>query len=554
MRHKSEIKNKLRIRSAEELSSQMDGLLILAEVLNKHLDHWYLSGGTLLGAYRNNDFIPWDWDVEVTVLTEEAQPKEGDLLKGLLQAGFKISSSDSSFENFKIVLSGWGTEYEILGRYLKCDNTIRARLTVEVPAHFFETYEVVEFRGHNFPAPSPTDGFLQALYGDWKTPQKTADKRTYFSSTAYTKKSLSRTYHRMQQVWKLLLPPQVREFPRVTEDGIERFKSWDAELGWCNQVNATKVDKSDRSTHNKKNVTGLSVFSTDAKGSRSCRHPNAKQDVSFYGDSYCMCRDVQDEDTFCWHLGELRGTRVSNYGVGNYGLDQALLRLTRDYQKDPGKIVVIAVTSITMARCVSVYRHYLEPGNIFAIKPRFSLNDKGALQTVKYPLSRKQDLLKLEEFREFFRQYDEHYDFWRKSHFDYYIHQLPRKVTTRLGVASSPKPFKTFEYEIDFWKSHKRLFLGMMSYYQQIAEQYDFKPVFLLQHHKRSLRYMKGKRSHQLPWTHAISKAAEKFPAITFLDESDIFSEYENIDELYIGSHHSPRANRMIAKYLDEKL
>ena len=552
--NRAEIENKLRIRSAKELSLQMEGLVALAKVLNNHLDQWFLSGGTLLGACRDNDFIPWDWDVEVTVLTEEAKLKEGVLLKGLLEAGFAISSADSSFENFKIVASGWGTEYEILGRHLKSDNKVRARLTVEVPAHFFETFEVVEFRGYNFPAPSPADGFLQALYGDWKTPRKTADKRAYFSSAAYTKKSLSITSQRIAKVWKLLVPSQVREFPRVTEAGIERFKSWDAELGWCNQINATKVDNSDRSANNKKNVTGLSIFSTDAKGSRICRYPSANPDISFYGDSYCMCRDVQDEHTFPWYLGELRGSRVSNYGVGNYGLDQALLRLTRDYHKDPGKIVVLAVTSITMARCVSVYRHYLEPGNIFAIKPRFSLNENGTLYTVKYPLSCKQDLLKLEQYKRFFHQYDEHYHFWRKSRFDYYIHQLPRKVAARVGVGFVPQPFKKFEYEVGFWQSHERLFLGMMSYYQQTAERFGFRPVFLLQHHKRSLRCVKEKHSYQLPWACAISKAAEEFPAITFLDESDIFSEYNNIDELYNRSHHSPRANRMIAKYLDEKL
>ena len=94
----------------------------------------------------------------------------------------------------------------------------------------------------------------------------------------------------------------------------------------------------------------------------------------------------------------------------------------------------------------------------------------------------------------------------------------------------------------------------MMSYYQQIAEQYEFKPVFLLQHHKRSLQYIKENQSNQLPWACAISKATELFPAITFLDESDVFAKYDNIDELYNGSHHSPRANNMIAKYLDEML
>ena len=162
----TEVEDKLRTRSAEELSLQMDGLVVLSKVLNATLDRWFLSGGTLLGAYRDGDFIPWDWDVEVTVLTEEARTKEGELLKGLVAAGFAIASSDSSLENFKIVAAGWGTEYEILGRYLKDADSHRARLMTEIPSRFFESSEAVTFRGHDFPAPTPADEFLEALYGD----------------------------------------------------------------------------------------------------------------------------------------------------------------------------------------------------------------------------------------------------------------------------------------------------------------------------------------------------------------------------------------------------
>ena len=50
--------DKLRTRSADELDKQMDGLIALSKVLDEHLGKWFLSGGTLLGAYRDGDFIP----------------------------------------------------------------------------------------------------------------------------------------------------------------------------------------------------------------------------------------------------------------------------------------------------------------------------------------------------------------------------------------------------------------------------------------------------------------------------------------------------------------
>ena len=124
----NKIKKKLRIRSEQELSKQMEGLIQLKKVLDQTLDKWFLSGGTLLGAYRDCDFIPWDWDVEVTVMTEEAREKENKLLNNLVNAGFLIASLDSSVENFKIVAIGWGTEYEILGRYLRVSDSSRVRI------------------------------------------------------------------------------------------------------------------------------------------------------------------------------------------------------------------------------------------------------------------------------------------------------------------------------------------------------------------------------------------------------------------------------------------
>ena len=65
---------------------------------------------------------------------------------------------------------------------------------------------------------------------------------------------------------------------------------------------------------------------------------------------------------------------------------------------------------------------------------------------------------------------------------------------------------------------------------------------------------MKNKEYEELSWSSAISKAKKNFSKIKFLDEAEIFTSYKNQEELYIGSYHSPKANRMIADYLNINL
>ena len=358
-----------------------------------------------------------------------------------------------------------------------------------------------------------------------------------------------------QRILKILLPNDLKEFPKFSKKDIKRFQTWDNQLGWCNLPNNVKLDRSDRKFQYQKNPTGIAVISTDEKGSRKCSYPSEKSEISFYGDSYCMCRDVQDNETIPWYLGEMRGTRVSNYGVGNYGLDQALLRLIRDYQYERSEIVILSVVSITISRCCSVYRHYLEPGNFFAIKPRFKITEnKNEIKLIRYPFQNKEEITNLKKFKNFFRSNDEHYQLWKKNKLNYYFHILPRKILKKFGISLTQNSTETLKYDLSFWQKQEVLFLEMMSQFQSFAEKNNFKPIFLLQHQKKSLEYLKNKSPNELEWTAVIDKPKKRFPKITFLDEAEIFNKYDNIDELYLRSHHSPKANLMISEFINKNL
>ena len=84
-----------------------------------------------------------------------------------------------------------------------------------------------------------------------------------------------------------------------------------------------------------------SKWSINDKGART----NPKFDdlssvISCYGDSFTFCRQVNDNETWEWYLSELTKSNVVNYGVGNYGLDQAILRLKREFPENKSKTLL----------------------------------------------------------------------------------------------------------------------------------------------------------------------------------------------------------------------
>ena len=48
-----------------------------------------------------------------------------------------------------------------------------------------------------------------------------------------------------------------------------------------------------------------------------------------FGDSYALSRQVSEYETIAHQLGNKINNYIPNYGVGNYGLDQAYLRFLK---------------------------------------------------------------------------------------------------------------------------------------------------------------------------------------------------------------------------------
>ena len=370
------------------------------------------------------------------------------------------------------------------------------------------------------------------------------------------------------------------EFPEVSQELLDKFSSWDPMLGWCNKPNLRKQDRSDRKNTDSDKTKVFPCYTTDSNGSRTPFEPeNPTISITCYGDSYCMCREREDDQTWPWYLGQTLGARVSNYGVGNYGLDQALLRIERDFDRDPADVVILAVTAVTVARMVSVYRHYLEPGNILAIKPRFIFNKDKSLKLVHYPVESKNQLRDLSAFQEHFRKYDAHYKKWitGKPGFPYSLSVLNKSNRQHINILflrilfrfnkklhkflstrlKEKENIRNIEYELSFWGSDSDLFISVLERFAVLAKSRGFIPVFLLQHQKRFLDNV-DHVSNDLAWKPILKRAGEQIDGLHVLDTFPWLYDVANRSSLYGSSHHSELGNRVVAheigKYIQQKI
>ena len=176
------MKDNLRIFSPKELEIRNIGLVEITNILESLEIEYFLTDGTLLGAVREGDFIPWDWDVEITVLSESIYPKTAELIEKAKNTGFYVSSIDQSFNNFKLNFNKLDNKYSLNGLWL--DGDFRTRKAYSYPKEFFLKNTEIEFRGKKYPTVSNIHNYLVYQYGDWETPSKSPlDKKKYLTKS-----------------------------------------------------------------------------------------------------------------------------------------------------------------------------------------------------------------------------------------------------------------------------------------------------------------------------------------------------------------------------------
>ncbi|WP_436344190.1 hypothetical protein [Natronorubrum sp. FCH18a] len=374
------------------------------------------------------------------------------------------------------------------------------------------------------------------------------------------------------------------EFPEIDRNLLDKFSSFDSELGWCPQPNREK--QKDTGDHLPgEEVRSVVTYSTDEYASRVCpareRNEDADVTVSTYGDSYCFCREVDDDETFQNYLAQELDTHVANYGGGNYGLDQALMRMKRQYPEEETDYVFVVVTASSIARILSVWKHYQEFGNILAVKPRYVLED-GELERVDSPVDEKEALLDLESKADFLREYDFHYDHWFKPHYASFPYtpdfvdkpeylryaaitggkELERRVGRSIpgidfDAAQTQSALRMEQprvrYHERLFDTHEYLFDALIEEFVEYADEQDFTPVFAM---VQQLRYAKYESEHGPIYGDLVDRLGEKYDDLETVDMARHLDPDDGVESLYVergeGGHYSPETNREIAAVLAE--
>lgn len=145
--------------------------------------------------------------------------------------------------------------------------------------------------------------------------------------------------------------------------------------------------------------THLKEANVDESGSRYIpSFPKVgKECFSVYGDSFAWGEEANEEDAWVNVFSVLRKCRVSNFGVGGYGMDQAYLRFQRNI-KDDAKNTILTVYPDDILRNVTSNFGFLNGEiNFESQKPHFELNDDNELIYFPLPMNTEEDFKRFSE-------------------------------------------------------------------------------------------------------------------------------------------------------------
>lgn len=145
----------------------------ITDLLNRHGIESYLNWGCLLGIYRDNQFIPWDTDIDITCFWENRK-KILDLIPEMQKLGCFIPDPKLCYpEDFWIIREGEKIELNFVESINDKYVYSPSRSHLASPKDLITPFKKHKFRDQYFNIPNKTEEYLAKSYGiNWKTPIK----------------------------------------------------------------------------------------------------------------------------------------------------------------------------------------------------------------------------------------------------------------------------------------------------------------------------------------------------------------------------------------------
>lgn len=394
----------------------------------------------------------------------------------------------------------------------------------------------------------------------------------------------------IEVILSLLIPKLRAEFqwlitandeqPEIPLKGLKKFMEhgFDPELGWVRKPN-TEASEAGGTAGEKGRGYKKSSYKINAMGARANPgHEEYPVQYTTYGDSFVFGRQVDDDQTWQWYLSESTRTNVMNFGVGNYGFDQGLLRLKREFSQVPSKTVIMGVVPETITRIHSVWKHYYEYGNILGFKPRFFLQDR-KLELFSNPIRTEEDFFCLSDYLEQIKSQDYFYEEKFKKDvltFPYTFSMfkntsrtfpllsalIEKKVRTIFGISNDVvdgKPWDVILKQNAAWVQRLyrepqavELFLALVDEFVAVGRELNFTPILLFMPY---LHDVYEARKKGMFYDEFISRARAKLKVIDLMDslyDSPHVASYYCSD--FYGGHMTVEGNKWCANALAEAL
>lgn len=143
-----------------------DNLCVINSVLAEKSIYWGAVYGTLLGIYRDGDFIEWDEDTDLYILEEEEELFKG-VICDLIKAGFELIRYERA-GLYSFLRNGEYVDFYVLNKL-----SDEIRLTSDgglIFERFIKERSVFDFKGQKIYVPKDIEEFLSFQYGEWQKP------------------------------------------------------------------------------------------------------------------------------------------------------------------------------------------------------------------------------------------------------------------------------------------------------------------------------------------------------------------------------------------------